>query len=215
MDHAKHPKLMAVLGATIRDLKDIPAPHVAKMWQVALRGQRLPAWALARAVLRARVDFTNGTAPNHARMGLLKAYHARNQRLDRKDITMTAYLNEDHPNPAYQCGRLLAIIGAVQKRAIPGVDAGVVQRYYTAASTTPALVFGRLTATSQHHLNKLEGGLAHWFEDQIASVWGRIKDHVPVTVSLEDQSLFALGYYQQMAHLRTKKSDKNKENANA
>lgn len=209
------PKLMAVLGATVRDLKDLPAPHVAKMWQVAIKGQRIPNWALARALMRARIDFINGAAPHHARMGLLKAYHVRNQRLDRKEITMTAYLNEDHSSPAYQCGRLLAILAAVQKRAIPGVDAGVVQRYYTAASTTPALVLGRLTSTSQHHLNKLDGGLAHWFEGQIASVWGHIKDTIPATLSLEEQSLFALGYYQQMAHLRTRKTDKNDENANA
>ncbi len=208
------PKLMAVLGATVRDLNDLPAPHVAKIWQVAIKGQRIPAWALARALLRVRIDFINGSTANHARMGLLKAYHVRNQRLDRKDITMSAYLNEEHSNPAYQCGRLLAILAAVQKRAIPGVDTGVVQRYYTAASTTPALVLGRLTSTSQHHLNKLDGGLAHWFEDQIAAVWSRIKDAIPATLSLEDQSLFALGYYQQMAHLRTRKADKNEENTN-
>jgi CRISPR-associated protein Csd1 len=209
------PKLMAVLGATVRDLKDLPSPHVAKMWQVAIKGQRIPNWALARALMRARIDFINGEAPRHARMGLLKAYHVRNQRLDRKEITMTAYLNEDHSSTAYQCGRLLAILAAVQKRALPGVDAGVVQRYYTAASTTPALVLGRLTSTSQHHLNKLDGGLAHWFEDQIASVWSRIKDSIPTTLSLEEQSLFALGYYQQMAHLRTRKTDKNDDKANA
>lgn len=36
---------------------------------------------------------------------------------------------------------------------------------------------------------------------------GRMGDSVPQTLSLEEQSLFALGYYQQLVDLRTKKSD--------
>jgi len=112
---------------------------------------------------------------------------------------MSPYLNEDHPNPAYHCGRLMAVLADVQYAALGDVGAGVVQRFYAAASSTPALVLGRLTRTSQFHLNKLDPGLARWFENRIASIWGRIKDQIPKTLSLEDQSLFALGYYQQMA----------------
>ena len=121
------------------------------------------------------------------------------------------YLNEEHPSPAYQCGRLLAVLAGLQRAALGDVGAGVVQRYYAAASSTPALVLGRLTRTSQFHLNKLEGGLAYWYESQLASIWGRIKDSVPPTLTLEEQSLFALGYYQQMADMRTKKSDNSNE----
>ena len=115
------------------------------------------------------------------------------------------FLNEAHPNPAYHCGRLLAVLAAVQRRALGDVGAGVIQRYYTAASATPALVLGRLTSTSQHHLNKLDAGLARWFESKIADIWGRIENSVPRILTLEEQSLFALGFYQQVADMRSRK----------
>jgi len=102
------------------------------------------------------------------------------------------------------------VLSDVQRAALGDVGAGVVQRYYAAASATPALVLGRLTRTSQFHLNKLEKlepGLAHWFEGMIAGIWGRIKDTIPRTLTLEEQSLFALGYYQQMAHMRAGKTN--------
>jgi len=35
---------------------------------------------------------------------------------------------------------------------------------------------------------------------------GRLQDAIPRTLDLEQQSLFALGYYQQLADLRTKKT---------
>ncbi len=53
------------------------------------------------------------------------------------------YLNESHPHPAYQCGRLMAVLAKLQKSALGDVGAGIVQRYYAAASSTPALVLGR------------------------------------------------------------------------
>ena len=115
---------------------------------------------------------------------------------------MHVNLNPDHPDPAYHCGRLMAIFAALQYRALGNVGAGVVQRYYAAASSTPALVLGRLTRSAQFHLDKLERGGAYYFEGLLAEVWSHIRDRVPATLSLEQQSLFALGYYQQIAHDR-------------
>jgi len=117
---------------------------------------------------------------------------------------MQPYLNEDHPDPAYHCGRLMAMLASVQYRALGDVGASVIQRYYAAASTTPALVLGRLTRTSQFHLDKLDRGLARWYEKRIAETWGRIHDAVPQTLTLEEQSTFALGYYQQIANDRAR-----------
>ncbi len=143
----------------------------------------------------------------HTRMALLKAYHLRKARQKGGDgmSDLQPYLNEVHPSPAYQCGRLLAVLAALQRSALGDVGAGVVQRYYAAASTTPALVLGRLTRTAQFHLNKLEGGLPYWYEEKLAEIWSRLGDQIPRTLDLEKQSLFALGYYQQLADMRTKK----------
>jgi CRISPR-associated protein Csd1 len=192
---ARRPKFMAVIGATVRDLKDAPAPFIAKMWRVATRGEAIPRDTLARALARVRADLVSDTPPNHARMGLLKAYHVRNG-----DGLMRPTLNDEHPSPAYHCGRLLAIYAAIQRRALGDVGAGVVERYYAAASATPALVLGRLARTAQYHLAQIrEHRLREWFDQRLADVWICLADRVPLTLTLEEQSLFALGYYQQKA----------------
>jgi CRISPR-associated protein Csd1 len=115
---------------------------------------------------------------------------------------MTAYLNPEHPAPAYHCGRLLAVFANLQRAALGDVGAGVVQRYYSAASQTPGLVLGRLSANARNHLGKLDAKLAWWFESQLAEVMGRLGDGAPRILDLEGQGLFALGYYQQLANLR-------------
>ena len=138
----------------------------------------------------------------HARMALLKAYYVRQEGGD----AMSPYLNPEHPSPAYHCGRLMAVLANLQRSALGDVGAGVVQRYYAAASATPGLVLGRLIRTGQFHLNKLDPGLTRWYEDRVAGIAGRIGDRIPGTLGLEEQGLFALGYYQELADLRTKKT---------
>ncbi len=210
---APPPKFLAVIGATVRDLKEAPAPFIATMLRVALSGAPIPRSAMTRALERVRVDIVQDATPNHARMGLIRAYHVRNCRL-RGEIAMseatTPGLNPEHPSPAYHCGRLMAILAGLQRAALGDVGAGVVQRYYAAASSTPSLVLGRLTRLSQFHLNKLAGdkpGLARWYEDRIGEVYTRLGDAIPKTLTPEEQSLFALGYYQQLVDLRTRKAD--------
>ncbi len=199
---APPPKLFAVLGCLVRDLRDLPAPLESRLWRVAVRQEAIPGEVHARALARTRIDIVTDQPFNHARMGLLKAFHLRKSNAG--DRFMQPYLNEDHPHPAYHCGRLMALLAALQFRALGDVGAGVVQRYYAATSTTPALVLGRLMRTSQFHLDKLDRGLARWYEGRIADVWGRIHDSVPRTLKLEEQSLFALGYYQQIAFDRSR-----------
>jgi CRISPR-associated protein Csd1 len=191
---ARAPKFLAVLGALVRDLRDLPAPWETMLWRVAVRGDRIPGPAHAAALGRLKIDILQNESFNHARVGLLKAFHVR-----QGDSAMQPNLNEEHPSPAYQCGRLMAVFAALQFRALGDVGAGVVQRYYAAASSTPALVLGRLNRTAMFHLNKLEPGLARWFENRLAAIWNVIRDRVPPTLTLEEQSLFALGYYQQIA----------------
>jgi len=208
---AAPPKFMAVLGATVRELRDLAPPFVAKMWRVAMRNEPIPREALAAALERFEVAVIEDNPINHAGVGLMKAYHVR---LNRGGQLMIASVNPDHPEAAYHCGRLMAVLAQLQRAALGDVGAGVVQRYYPAASSTPALVVGRLVRTAQFHLDKLEGGLAHWYEDRIAEIMGKIGDRVPGTLTLEKQSLFALGYYQQLAEMRTKKASTAEEGKN-
>ena len=175
---ARDPKFLAVGGALVRDLKDLPAPTAATLWRVALHGSPIPRSLMAQALARFRVEVIDKDQPpiNHARMGLIRAYFVR--RKPGGDASMTAYLNPDHPAPAYHCGRLLAVFANLQRAALGDVGAGVVQRYYAAASQTPGLILGRLSANARNHLSKLDATkpkLAWWFEGQLVTVQKLVK----------------------------------------
>jgi len=135
---------------------------------------------------------------------LLKAWLLRNKSF-KGGMFMKSHLNTEHPSAAYQAGRLMAILADIQHSALGDVGAGIVQRYYSAASATPALVLGRLIRGSQYHLNKLEYGIAYWYEQKLSEVMTKIGNEVPGALSLEGQTLFALGYYQQKAAMYDKK----------
>ncbi|MGC9196146.1 MAG: type I-C CRISPR-associated protein Cas8c/Csd1 [Syntrophobacteraceae bacterium] len=199
------PKFLAVCGAIMRDLKDLPAPTATTLWRVALAGLPIPRPFIAQALARFRADLIEDKPFSHARMGLMKAYFIRKG----GDQNMSAYLNKEHPEPAYQCGRLLALLASLQRAALGDVGAGVVQRYYVAASQTPGLTLGRLFGNAKNHLNKLEAGLAFWYEENVAEIMSHIKDRIPTTLDLEGQSLFALGYYQQIAANRAGRKNNN------
>lgn len=119
---------------------------------------------------------------------------------------MTTYLNPEHTKAAYHCGRLLAVLAHLQREALDDVGANVVQRFYAGFSQTPGLHLGRLIANAQNHLasvRKKISGLAKCYEDLIAEIHGRLGDGDSIRIlNLEDQGLFALGYYQQLAQLR-------------
>jgi CRISPR-associated protein Csd1 len=192
---AHDPKFLAVAGSLVRELKDLPSPWLQQLWRAAISGGLIPAATLAQAVTRTRIDIIQDAPANHARMALIKAYLIRN----RGDTNMKPHMNPDHPHPAYHCGRALALFARLQQAALGDVGAGVVQRYYTAAAQTPGLILGRLAGNAKNHLAKLDGGLAWWYENQLAGIMSNIGDFVPRTLTLEEQSLFALGYYQQLA----------------
>lgn len=204
---AADPKFMAVCGAIVRDLKDLPAPTTTTLWRVALAGLPIPQPFIAQALARFRTDLIDDKPFNHARMGLIKAYFIRKG----GNHGMSAYLSKDHPDSAYHCGRLLAMLASLQRAALGDIGAGVVQRYYVAASQTPGLIIGRLIGNAKNHLNKLDGGLAFWYEDQIAEIMSCIQDRIPAILNLKEQSLFALGYYQQIAANRAGKNHNTTE----
>ena len=210
-DVAPSPKFMAVMGATVRDLKDLNSPFTASMWRAALGGRQIhiPQSALAAAYARFKIDLisldekSQKLKPfNHARMGLIKAYHIR------KGVTVTTELDEKMDNVPYQCGRLMAILADIQRAALGDVGAGVIQRYYAAASATPALVFGRLIRNSTFHLDHIAKTKGQKVADirigELAQIFNVIKDRIPKMLTLEEQTLFALGYYQQIAAIRKK-----------
>lgn len=199
---AKDPGIYTLMRALVReDFRELSPSLVSEMWRAALFGRPIPRSALWEALHRLRVEIIDPAEDlNPARLGLIKSYLIRRAQFYGGDETsMKVFVNEDHPSVAYQAGRLMAVLAAIQKAALGDVGAGVIQRYYAAASTTPALVFGRLIRQSQFHISKLDKGLAVWYERILADITVRLGDNLPSALDLEGQSLFALGFYQQMA----------------
>jgi len=190
-------KLVALIAAPLRDLKDAPSSLSTSLWRCALKRQPIPFQIMTQTLQRVRIDLINGEPARHARFALLKAFCNRNPGTP----VMTEQLSEHQTHPAYLCGRILAILARIQETAMPNVGANILQRYYGSASVTPALVLGRLTRSAQiAYLPKVGGkGLQHWFEKQLADVWGQLDRSPPSVLSPEEQTLFAMGYYHQYA----------------
>ena len=118
---------------------------------------------------------------------------------------ITPAVNPDLPSAAYQCGRVLAILAAIQKRALGSVGSGVIQRYYASASTNPGLVFGRLIKNAQYHIDKLGPDKSGYWDYLLAETIACLPGGFPQVLSLQEQGLFGLGYYHQIADLRKKR----------
>ena len=198
-----------------------------ELWRVALTDKQFPYAVVSRLIPLFSTHWVHFSSDNEAdkniylsltyrRLGLLKAYHTRKERKNGENF-MQPNLNPEHTSPAYQCGRLLAVLADLQREALPDVGAGVVQRYYTATSQAPALRIGQLISNAKNHLNKLENkGLARLYDERIADIMDKIPSNpgIPKTLDLEQQSLFALGYYQQLAQ-RNADIAENKANKQA
>lgn len=114
-------------------------------------------------------------------------------------------LNPEYPDPAYHMGRLFAELEKSQEDALPGLNATIKDRFFGAASATPASVFPRLIRMNQHHLGKLEPAKKSYHEKRIQDICQKL-NVFPSHLTLSQQGLFALGYYHQRQDIFTKKT---------
>jgi CRISPR-associated protein Csd1 len=140
-------------------------------------------------------------------------------------------LNDEITDEAYNCGRLLAVFQKLQSAA-HGKDfdgAGVVEKYYGTASSSPNSAFGILWRLHQHHLKKLSRdnkGASVSIKNEIAEICAKFKQsnppQFPRSFNLQAQGRFALGFYQQIAadkeardaYFQTKKTAETKGEQN-
>lgn len=169
------------------------------MTRSILTGAAYPSYILAALVDRIRADGKLG----YYRAALIKAVLTRNARIQSKPMEVTKVLNESSTNVAYRLGRLFAVLEKAQTEAIPGANATIKDRFYSAASATPGVVFAQLLRMNQHHLAKLDEGPKVYKEKLVQEIVDGI-DHFPSHLSLEDQGMFALGYYHQRKAFFTK-----------
>lgn len=188
--------LRAILRQTIRDKMDTPPPLLGgALLRAILTGGHYPNALLAAILRRIRAD----REIRHVRAATIKAILNRNHKLE-----IPVMLDCERPETAYQLGRLFASLERAQEDALPGLNATIKDRYFGAASATPAAVFPRLMRMSQHHIKHLEDGRKVVADKRIQEIIGRI-DQFPAHMNLTDQGLFAIGYYHQRQHFFTKK----------
>jgi len=102
-------------------------------------------------------------------------------------------LDTERREVSYLLGRLFAILEKTQTDAV-NVKATIKDRFFSAASATPASVFPRLICLSQHHIEKAEYG--HISDRRIAGIMDHIEGF-PAHMNLQEQGLFAIAYYHQ------------------
>ncbi|WP_258360149.1 type I-C CRISPR-associated protein Cas8c/Csd1 [Moorella sulfitireducens] len=188
--------------STVREGKDLPPATPRAILRLALNGGALPYWLLFEAVKRAKAE-KGREKITRPRAALIKMV-LLSQKPNFTEGSALEKLDTSNRNPAYLCGRLLAVLEGIQRSALPGINTTIVDRFYGTASTAPAAIFSRLLRGSQGHLGKLrkeKPGLYYYWQQALENILGELSSFPPV-LTLEEQGYFALGYYHQRAAAR-------------
>ena len=189
-----------------------PHPRLAGDLLLAVLNDTLyPATLLNGVELRIRAE----RSVSRRQAAILKAYYTKYLEQFQPDSPMkealTVELNEQTNYLPYLLGRLFAVLEGLQQRANPGINTTIKDRYFNSASATPAIVFPQLINLAQKHLNKLDGGLAVYYDKQITELSSRITQTLPTRMSLAEQSAFQLGYYHETQRRYTAKAKKEEQ----
>ena len=181
--------------------------------RAVLTGAPYPQGLLSSVLRRARID--GGVSANrklwmsalHRRAAIVRGCLCRNHALNQEALMS---LDPSYPSVPYQLGRLFAVLEKTQFEALGEVNASLKDKFFGAASGTPVTAFPRLLRIHAHHLAKIEHPGRRINLERLA---GSICDQVPATrgfpshLTLEEQGLFFLGYYQQRQDLYAKKAE--------
>jgi CRISPR-associated protein Csd1 len=141
---------------------------------------------------------------SHRRAAIFKAYLNQLNRfrpLLEKEITVSLDLSNTHV--AYRLGRLFAVFERVQESAAErDLNKTIRDAYFGAAMSTPRAVFPRLIRLNQHHLRDLKRirpKSAAYFDGLLLEINSELQPDsaFPPVFKLEQQGIFALGYYHQ------------------
>ncbi|MBF0311275.1 MAG: type I-C CRISPR-associated protein Cas8c/Csd1 [Magnetococcales bacterium] len=207
------PPAWMLLKETARDGKDVAPLLGGALMRAILNGTAYPDALAAAIIRRIRADRDDKQHPNRQintlRAAILKAWLNRSPRFEGE---LTVSLDSTRSDPAYRLGRLFAALEKTQEDALPGLNATIRDRYYGAVSATPGAVFPRLLRTYQHHLSKLNIGAKVMREKVVQEIMSGIED-IPSTLPLEEQGLFAIGYYHQRQDFFTRKDEEKSATA--
>lgn len=174
------------------ELSRLPPNLLGDLYLAILFHRRIPFAALQLAVTRNRVE----ARVSPTRAALLQAWRCREFPTIERKYFLT--LHSESPSQGYQLGRLLAVCESVQRQKTKNLNKTLVDRYFPAMSTRPALVMAALLRLTKQIQSQISGRL-YDFEPEITDILSRIQS-VPASLSLTEQANFALGFYHQKWH---------------
>ncbi len=227
--YALLPSLNRLATCTLRERqpgenydKWIPAASATftSLWNAALSPSRqnISEAVAIQAFQRLRLSMLNGeiadalddSSPTmklrrsayYARISLLKLYLSR-----KGDQPVSDDLDETTNCDAYHAGRMLAVFQHIQTLSSGEPKASFLDRYYSAASTTPYQVLPRIWRIALNHLKRIQPQMLRAeLTDLLSEIHDRISKAIDASKPLElvDQFQFQLGFFQQQPHLPNK-----------
>ena len=202
--------LLARTTALMGKFDNIPPLLAGEVMRAVLAGTPYPLTLMSAALTRLRAGDDPGGGWHAALIRAVLVRQARARRgpdpdeetrraRDQEEVPVS--LNRDHPDPGYQLGRLFAAFESAQRAALGfNINATIRDKYFGAASATPAGVFPLLMKNGQNHLAKVrkeKPGLAVVIERELDEIIGRLEPDLPRSLGLRSQGGFAIGYYHQ------------------
>lgn len=194
--------------------EDLQPELLTQLYRAALEGHA-PSVMLLKPILNRFAKELASDGPNAAlrrlsRFALLRLILNRNRKEGEPMIEPEVFETTDE---AYNCGRLLAVLSETQQKAheykLEG--AGVAERYFGTACSSPSSVFPLLLRLNRHHLNKISKsdryrGHERFLEESIQAILKLFRPEgekqppkFPRVLDLQAQGRFAIGFYQQQA----------------
>ena len=211
-DDGLHHKLSLyyLLAATVRPTstdKSSSPRMTGEYLRSIIEGKPYPASLLSEVTMRIRSE----RVVSRERAALIKAYYIRciNVRIPKEVLTVG--LNTESEYVPYLLGRLFAVLEGIQGAANPGLNTTIKDKYFSSASSTPAVVFPTLINLSQKHLSKLNESRRIFYSKLVSEIMMKMGETFPAKLTLPEQGAFQLGYYHQTSERYKNKEVKEEE----
>ena len=201
-------RLLAKTTALQEKFDNIPPLLAGEVMRAVLGGTRYPRTWLGAALIRLRAGDDPSTGWHAAAIRAVLERDRRRSPDAERTQEIPVSLAKDFDDPAYQLGRLFAALETAQRLALGRVNATIRDRYFGAASATPAIVFPLLLRGVQNHIGKLRKDHKDgWIEREIGEIVDRLPAALPRSLKLEAQGRFAIGFYHQRQAQFAKRPD--------
>lgn len=215
--------LWRLVGETVNQnsRSKAPAPQLAgDLLRAILTGAPYPATLLNGVQLRIRADreITRGRA------AIIKGYYLRLARIGRPQLpeeVLQVENNSQITDIPYALGQLFSVYEQIQREANRNPDGSyrklnttIKDKYFIAASNTPANIFAVLSDLSMHHLRVIRRNFPRreiYFSRTLGEFSRIIGKYIPSRLNLAERSSFQLGYYFENLKYFTSKTNSNQQ----